>query len=847
MKLQEVEKSLNEMFAHQPMQGSVRNIIFWYDEKGEFEEDVDNLELSNVQTIKVDNNSMFYTKYYIEKLDTESNLLVYSPETRPSNKENWLTDIIKYSRTFSTDKVSLHMLNFGMDLSLKHVMERYITFFNNNKRLQRFEKYSLVPFTEKNIDLGVLSAVCELPAPNLDNVVKLLLIENAHGEDGLYKNISKLANLDVLWDKISKTYGYVFEDRNIDKLSVMLLLTHLKQNINMSFSDEWEEYVSKNTNCYVFTDNFMKNVQDFENYNKLASLVAEKLDLKKVISKVEIDKIIDCDTFKEIDECIIDRIYENLTLDIEEYTKYNNFIQSRRGNRYYKEYENEYSLLLNACNILEFKKIIDTISASSANALLEKYVAEYYKIDLYYRHFILSYDRIENGEKYKKLYDKIENIYTNWYLNDLSVKFSELLGDEKLNLSITGKKQYRFYTDYIDKLVSRDERAIVIISDGLRYESATELVNILNSELSSKNELSYMTSCIPSNTKLGMAALLPHKKLEINKNGDVLVDGMSTQGVANRQKILESKNKESLAITYKEFTKLKLVKKIKDAIKGKKLIYIYHNTIDDIGDSAGTENEVFEATEKCFKELLSLVNTLFSAGAINIIITADHGYIYRRTPLLESDKTPKNPEDSIEIKRRYIVSSQCQDIQGTSNFPLSYIDKDLYDIWVCVPKGANCFKIQGAGTNYVHGGASLHEIVVPVISIKNSKNSKKPIGTEKTTLSYSGISKKITNTITYLTFFQNEKVDEKVLPLRVKVYFTDEEGNRISNENIIIADSESLNPDDRTYKEKFTLRNIKYDRSKDYYLFIEDDEGMVRKVYYKIPFKIDLMFGNVNF
>lgn len=76
------------------------------------------------------------------------------------------------------------------------------------------------------------------------------------------------------------------------------------------------------------------------------------------------------------------------------------------------------------------------------------------------------------------------------------------------------------------------------------------------------------------------------------------------------------------------------------------------------------------------------------------------------------------------------------------------------------------------------------------------------------------ISRKITNRITYLEFFQTELVEDKKTPLRLKLYFVDEEGNRISNENIIIADSRSKNPQDRTYREKFTLKDVAYDKNK---------------------------------
>lgn len=65
--------------------GSVRNIVFWYDEEGVFAGDIDNLSLEDVKIIKLYDNNIFALKLYIEETDTASNLLVYSPLPRPAN------------------------------------------------------------------------------------------------------------------------------------------------------------------------------------------------------------------------------------------------------------------------------------------------------------------------------------------------------------------------------------------------------------------------------------------------------------------------------------------------------------------------------------------------------------------------------------------------------------------------------------------------------------------------------------------------------------------------------------------------------------------------------------------
>ncbi|MCL1882161.1 MAG: BREX-1 system phosphatase PglZ type A, partial [Defluviitaleaceae bacterium] len=387
----------------------------------------------------------------------------------------------------------------------------------------------------------------------------------------------------------------------------------------------------------------------------------------------------------------------------------------------------------------------------------------------------------------------------------------------------------------------------------------------LNRGQKGKSELDVMLGVIPSYTALGMAALLPHKTLEITSKGDFEIKGISTEGTANREKILQTVKKEAFAIRAEEILSLnqqQLHEKL--STSGNKLIYIYHNTIDARGDNASTENEVFEATEKAFGEICTLVRKLrtLDLSIQNIVITADHGYIYRRTPLEERNKTPKEDLAGVKSKRRFIMAREnleqpgCMGeqsgvswttSQGTQSFPMSYLDKNSV-LYAILPRSTNCFKVSGSGSRYVHGGTSLQEVVIPVIRFRSDKKANPSMNVKKVSVSVTSLSHKVTSIITHLTFFQNEIVSDKHLPIRITAYFEDESGNRISNENIIIADSTSKEPQDRAYKEKFTLKNMAYDKAKNYFLVLKDEEEAVNQELERIPFVIDLVFGgNIRF
>jgi hypothetical protein len=307
MNLTEVKKSLDKLFAKQPRQGAVRNIVFWYDKEAAFAEDIGSLALGNAKIIKTDDHSAFATKLYIEREDLTSNLLVYSPAPRPKDSDNWLTDTIKYSQTFSTDETSLVLLNYKMDVSLRSAVSAHIAFFHNNERSRKFDSYRIADFTESKLDVTVLSALCKLSGPSFDGCMMEILSRLAEGDTSLIEAIEKFASAERIWKLIRKNYGYAFAENNFEKLAIMLLVTHFSHSFLAALPKGWAEYNAHNTNCFVFVDNFMKNSDYGESYNALCDFVASKLNLSAELERWTVDDIIECDTCAGIDRIILSR------------------------------------------------------------------------------------------------------------------------------------------------------------------------------------------------------------------------------------------------------------------------------------------------------------------------------------------------------------------------------------------------------------------------------------------------------------------------------------------------------------------------------------------------------------
>jgi len=157
-------------------------------------------------------------------------------------------------------------------------------------------------------------------------------------------------------------------------------------------------------------------------------------------------------------------------------------------------------------------------------------------------------------------------------------------------------------------------------------------------------------------------------------------------------------------------------------LRGKKLVYIYHDQIDSIGDKATTESQVFSACRTAIDEIKSLVRILVNDfTATNILITADHGFIYTHKPLSDFDKMPidRQINESEYINRRFIITESPFDDASLHKVSMKSLGSDSY---LVAPKQYIRFKVSGGGSNYVHGGLSIQEMMVPVVVYKASKS-----------------------------------------------------------------------------------------------------------------------------
>ena len=332
-----------------------------------------------------------------------------------------------------------------------------------------------------------------------------------------------------------------------------------------------------------------------------------------------------------------------------------------------------------------------------------------------------------------------------------------------------------------------------------------ELLGLIRQEDRYSAELEPALSMLPSYTQLGMAALLPNKELMIadNETGTVLVNGQSSQGTANRTKILQSVlTDRGKATTAEDFMSMNR-DDARDLLKANDVVYIYHNRIDHTGDKIHSEGLVFEAVEQTLDDLVKLVKKLTAANANNILITSDHGFIYQNKELDESDFLSVDVVgDSILYRdRRFAVGKGLIELDSLHTFRSEQLGL-AGEVEVQIPKSINRLRLKGSGSRFVHGGASLQEVVIPVLKI-NKKRQSDVTAVEVDILR--GASSLITSGQLAVTMYQAGPVTDKIQSRVLRAGIFTESGDLISDTHDLTFDLSSENPRDRELQVRFVL------------------------------------------
>ena len=733
-------------------------IVFWRDINGEYAEIQAALDLPGVEIVSVRNNE-FALKRRMLHLKPKTKFLVCQTDAAPADIDNWLLDLELGNAHFSADKISLVMQGFGFESAeLRTVIQEHPSFFANAKRVEVL-KASLQQSDDATVIRAKMSAALLKSGIRIADITGALLRENALGKDEGFRALSAYGLEAFHWRGVKSIYGYDSPAPTIDDFVLWV------------FQRAMEHFAADTPGRY-------RNIQlDFgqlrfdtryaDTYVSLANRVARDLSVRARLADVDFREVLDEDWFDEYDRVVIRALAAGVAerdLSPQEVT---DVIRRRSSSIWIRTFAPLYRAIAAASQLFT---AIDALPASigSFDEGLSAYSREWFRIDQRYREFCHAERSTEHGGVLDALAKKVEAVYANDYLRPQSTAWQQQVDTlEKWRSSIV-PSQSRFFEDTVAPIIRGGRtKAVVIISDALRYEVADELGARLRREDRFDAELKPMLGVVPSYTQLGMAALLPHTTLAHSGDKDlVLADGKPTAGTASRAKILASVS--GTARTAEDFRALGR-EEARDLVRDHQVIYLYHNLIDATGDKPVTEKQVFDAAERTLVELVDLVKKLAGANARNVIITADHGFLYQQAGLDEAGFLSVGPHaDEILFKaRRYMLGRGFKTDPAFITFTPAQLGLQG-DIEVQMPKANHRLRLKGSGSRFVHGGASLQEVVVPLLVVKKADKS----DVRKVAVVIHPESDVITTGQIAVRLFQSEPVTEKVQPrtLRAGLY-----------------------------------------------------------------------------
>lgn len=831
LNLKQIIDRLNAEFT-----GETRKLVFWYDDKAEFAEDMETVELQNAKIYYLQPDNQFYTKYFLERVDKTTNYLIYAPFPKPDVRDNHLEDTMLYSRRFFADRASLLSVDLGIEEKYKPVIEKHIKFFANKERTQRFYDLEIENFNEENILVGLLSAVCKARTCSFEEVVRIVLTDGELVDNAFLQEFEKYDLLSAFWQLCEQHFGYTDTKPSLERLLVTLFVTYTGRYVQAELPAAWRSFVSyKSGNIIAFLDSLMNSVLYRDKYDALSAHVAKGLNVLSTFAGMRVDDLVECDTFLAVDQVLVKWLISRLVSEdigaiVNGFT-IPELCEKRAKMHFGRKTGKTYQMLSSAYSMV---KKADYHAADGLKPIIDRYLAADYNMDQQYRKFYYYYDQLESTESFEQLRELVENIYTNEYLACLLPAWNAGIQQDTAFSVIPLQRDF-----YNANLRYTKERTVVIISDAMRYEVGQELFARMQDDPKCTAKLSVQLSVLPSYTRLGMAALLPHKTLEMTDDFQVLADGILCDNLAGRQQVLQSYNPDSVCVQFDDIKNLK-VAELRDVLTKRQIIYVYHNQIDARGDKANTEDEVFHACEEAVQEIMDLIHRISVSGnTYHFIVTADHGFIYKRDKLTESDKISGKSAEKAFVNRRFLVSKAALEDDGIDHMSMGRVLGNEDSKVVSYPVSSNVFKVAGGGANYVHGGSSPQEMLVPVLEFKMERGH---METKNAEIALVSIVHKITNLITSMDFIQSDAVSDTVKAAKYRIFFLSEDNEKISNENSYVADSREENAQKRIFRMRFTFKNKKYDKDKQYYLVVYDEESGLEQ--WRQPVIMDIAFAD---
>jgi hypothetical protein len=395
----------------------------------------------------------------------------------------------------------------------------------------------------------------------------------------------------------------------------------------------------------------------------------------------------------------------------------------------------------------------------SLDELIDFYVNRLREIDRLQREFEQAVaDYIDTSSIMMEVYDKARNTYHRLAskVQDIFIRHFENVGwppEGKLaNNDVFNKL-------VAPQLAEKGNRVAFLLVDALRYELGVALKKQLGED--EQVHLQPAFAQIPTTTKVGMASLLPDAGTNLtlnNSDNDLLVmlGKAPLTNVKQRMDVLKKQLGERFSeMILSDF--LKPRKKVADSVD-----LLVLRSIDIDQHMENDTDSALRLIHDALKRIRAAIHKLKSIGFHEVVIATDHGFFLNQHP--GPGGASSKPEGTwLNMHGRLLLGDGVSD---NANFLLTAAHVGIRGDFnqVAGPRTLSTYR---SGERYFHGGVSIQECVVPVMTISLQKTQTTEIKA-KVTLSYKGGAKKITTRLPVVNvssqiaanlFSQNDSLD----------------------------------------------------------------------------------------
>jgi hypothetical protein len=274
--------------------------------------------------------------------------------------------------------------------------------------------------------------------------------------------------------------------------------------------------------------------------------------------------------------------------------------------------------------------------------------------------------------------------------------------------------QTRIYSEIV---AERPKPVAYFLVDAMRFEMGIELAERLpkTAEVSVRAAI----ASLPSITPVGMAALQPGASSSfsvVEQKGTlgVRIDDAFLPDLTARKKFSSARVPKWADVSLDELLSLqpsRLVRKI----EGAQVVVIRSQEIDHAGET-GFTFQTRQVMDTVIDNLARAIRKLAAAGIEQAVVSADHGHLFFPSDRDESMRINSPGGDEVDLHRRCWIGrggttpAGCVRVSATA---LGY-DSDLDFVF---PFGSGVFKA-GGDLAFHHGGPSLQELVIPVLTVR---------------------------------------------------------------------------------------------------------------------------------